>query len=79
MFGNVSSFILENMLLGEQFSIILIVKFNIVVECLDLDFMEGFFIGDGLVVSFQMFLFGKLFRNLSLDFDVFVDKQVCLI
>lgn len=46
-----------------------------VVERVDLDFLNGFFIGDG-VLGFKMFFLGKLFGKVGLDFDGFVDKEV---
>lgn len=78
MLGNVSSSVLENMLPGEQPSIISTAKLNIAVERSDPDSTEGSSIGDGLAASFQMPSFGKLFRNSSSDLHAPVDKQVRL-
>lgn len=75
MLGSVSGSVLENMLPGQQPSIISTAKLNMAVERSDPDSTEGSSIGDGLA-GFQMPSFGKLFSNSSSDLDAPVDKQV---
>ena len=77
MLGSVSGSVLENMLPGEQPSVISTAKLNMAVERSDPDSMEGSSIGDGLA-SFQMPSFRKLFSNSSSDLDAPIDKQVRL-
>lgn len=75
MLGSVSGSVLENMLPGQQPSVISTAKLNMAVERSDPDSTEGSSIGDGLA-GFQMPSFGKLFSNSSSDLDAPMDKQV---
>ena len=77
MLGSVSGSVLDNMLPGEQPSVISTAKLNMAVERSDPGSTGGSSIGDGLA-DFQMPSFVKLFRNSSSELDAPVDKEVRL-